>query len=178
LLLVLSQTFTVVGDENHEGLIKKMELAQGTPENPHLLINVPEFRVVSDAVTSAVSGGKVVRSVKVIKMKTEEERTAGICLQPLDGGSNDLCPQTLDVTRVSIPFPMGIEGAVIFVEALIQSEPAVKREAAHESGCVVAARFQEGGKRHGVGPQSFSVVLDVIEERIGGCEEGNVRREG
>ena len=111
-----------------------------------------ELRVISGAVPCPVIGGKVVRSVKVIKMEKEEERAAGISLQPLDCGSNDLSPQTLDVSRVRIPFPMGVKGAVIFVKPLIQSEPAVEREAAHECTRVVAARLQEGGKRHGVGP--------------------------
>jgi hypothetical protein len=38
-------------------------------------------------------------------------------------------------------------------------------------------RFQQRGKRDGMGPEDFTVILDAIEERIRGGEQRNMGRE-
>ena len=61
---------------------------------------------------------------------------------------------------------MRVEGAVVLVEPLIQSETPVKHEGAYCGAAVVAPRSQDGGQRNGVGSQNFRIVLRAIEEGI------------
>ena len=99
-LPVFSQAFTVVGNEDDENLVQKLPPTQGIPEVADLLIDVLQLRVVTGAEACAVTGGKIVRRVKVVQMKEEEKRTAGVCFQPADRAGNHLRPQALDIARV------------------------------------------------------------------------------
>ena len=97
-------------------------------------------------------------------MDEHKERPAGVLLQPLSCGADNVGPQTFNVSGVG--FSLSMEGAIVLVEALVQSEAPIQDEPPYECGRVVPTRFQDGGKRHGVGWERLAVILNPVEERV------------
>ena len=115
--------------------------------------------------------------MQVIKVDEEKERPAGIPFQPPGGSVHDVCPQAFDIARVSGFLSMQVEGAVVVIKTLVQSETAIEDETAHDGARVISARFQDGSERYDFGTERFTVVLNPIEKRIRGGEQRNMRWE-
>ena len=167
-LAVFAQRFAVVSHDHEERVVVQAQFPQAAddPADPRIDVGDPAgILVVGERLVEGRR--RLIGPVGVVVVQEEEERFLGgfflAGVQPGQPQAGDL----LSRAAVVLP-PLRGEAAVVGLETLVQAEPRIEGESAHEGRRLVAGVFEDLGQRHVRGGQAIAVVrAHPMQRRIG-----------
>jgi hypothetical protein len=158
---VIAQPFAMIGGEDQKRAVKQLAIRKKFPEASQSFVDIGEFTVVGGAVKSLLKlARQIVRSVQVVEVQENEKGRGRVFVNPLACRLDDILGGPLEIAGVAPRIQAEIERAVVVVESLIQSKPAIEREAADECRSPVTRRFQLCSERDRSGRELFAVIRD------------------
>ncbi len=177
-LSVLTQRLPVVRGEHDDGLVGEVTRIEPVEEVSHERVHESHLSAVAALVVASrrVTLGREVGGVRIVKMHEGEKRLVSqSSLQPVERpAENDVSPALRHEPAPAGGFVRGLAQIVIIErESLVETEPPVENERAHEGGSVIVLRPQVARERLGVlGQVESDIIVDTMSE---GARSGKER---